>query len=91
MDFSKLNLEFANMQKSVDDYNKMIISIKLRIKDNLRSISKFETKMKNTKNKLEKDLAHLYITSVKCETEFLESLIKEDISNERESGNTKTV
>ena len=68
MDFSKLNLEFANMQKTVEDYNK-----------------------KNTKNKLEKDLAHLYITSIKCETEFLESLVKEEKTNERESGNTKNV
>lgn len=91
MDFSKLNLEFANMQKSVDDYNKMIISINLRIKDNLRSIGKYETKIKNTKNKLEKDLARLYITSVKCETEFLEMLIKENKTNEQESNNAKTV
>jgi light-regulated signal transduction histidine kinase (bacteriophytochrome) len=91
MDFSKLNVEFANMQKSVEDYNKMINLINIRIKDNLRNISKFETKMKNTKNKLEKDLAHLYITSVKCETEFLESLVKEEKTNERESTTTKTV
>ena len=76
MDFSKLNLEFANMQKTVEDYNKIITLINMR---------------KNTKNKLEKDLAHLYITSIKCETEFLESLVKEDKNNERESGNTKNV
>lgn len=91
MDFSKLNLEFANMQETVKDYNKMIIRINFRIKENLKSISKFETKMKNTKNKLEKDLAHLYITSVKCETEFLEDLIKEEKANVQESENTKTV
>ena len=91
MDFSKLNLEFANMQKTVEDYNKIITLINMRIKDNLRTVSKYETKMKNTKNKLEKDLAHLYITSIKCETEFLESLVKEDKTNERESGNTKNV
>lgn len=91
MDFTKLNVEFVNMQKTVEDYNKMIISINLRIRDNLKSISKFETKMKNTKNKLEKDLAHLYITSVKCEIEFLESLVKEEKTNERETGNIKTV
>ena len=90
MDFSKLNLEFANMQKTVEDYNKMITLINARIKDNLRTVSKYETKMKNKKNKLEKDLAHLYITSIKCETEFLESLVKEK-NNERESGNTKNV
>lgn len=91
MDFSKLNLEFANMQKTVEDYNKIITLINMRIKDNLRTVSKYETKMKNTKNKLEKDLSHLYITSIKCETEFLESLVKEEKTNERESGNTKNV
>lgn len=91
MDFTKLNLEFANMQKTVEDYNKMSSSINARIKDNLRIISKYETKIKNTKNKLEKDLGRLYITSIKCETEFLESLVKEEKSDERESGNTKSV
>ena len=49
MDFSKLNLEFANMQKTVEDYNKIITLINMRIKDNLRTVSKYETKMKNTK------------------------------------------
>ncbi len=91
MDFTKLNLEFANMQKTVEDYNKMSSSINARIKDNLRIISKYETKIKNTKNKLEKDLGRLYITSIKCENEFLESLVKEEKSDERESGNTKSV
>lgn len=91
MDFTKLNLEFANMQKTVEDYNKMSSSINARIKDNLRIISKYETKIKNTKNKLEKDLGRLYITSIKCENEFLESLVKEEKSDERESGNTKNV
>ena len=38
MDFTKLNLEFANMQKTVEDYNKMSSSINARIKDNLRII-----------------------------------------------------
>ena len=91
MDFTKLNLEFANMQETVKDYNKMIVRINFRIKENLKSISRFETKMKNTKNKLEKDLAHLYITSIKCENEFLQDLIKEEKENVQESGNTKSI
>ena len=91
MDFSKLNLEFANMQKTVEDYNKIITLINMRIKDNLRTVSKYETKMKNTKNKLEKDLAHLYITSIKCENEFLQDLIKEEKENVQEPGNTKSI
>lgn len=91
MDFTKLNLEFANMQDTVKEYNKIVIKINCRIKENLKSISRFETKMKNTKNKLEKDLAHLYITSIKCENEFLQELVKEDKANVQESGNTKSV
>ena len=45
MDFSKLNLEFANMQKTVEDYNKIITLINMRIKDNLRTVSKYERKI----------------------------------------------
>lgn len=91
MDFSKLNLEFANMQKTVESYNKIVASINMKIKDNLRIISKYETKIKNTKNKMEKDLAHLYITSLKCNNEFLESLVRESDNNESESRNIKTI
>ncbi|MCI8346435.1 MAG: hypothetical protein HFJ12_00615 [Bacilli bacterium] len=77
MDFSKLNVEFSNMQKTVTKYTEIIVLVNLKVKDNLKSISKYETKMKNTKNKIEKDIAHLYITMLKCENEFLESLVKE--------------
>ena len=77
MDFSKLNVEFSNMQKTVTKYTEIIVLVNLKVKDNLKSISKYETKMKNTKNKIEKDIDHLYITMLKCENEFLESLVKE--------------
>ena len=77
MDFSKLNVEFSNMQKTVTKYTEIIVLVNLKVKDNLKSISKYETKMKNTKNKIEKDMAHLYISILKSENEFLENLVKE--------------
>ena len=92
MDFAKLNFEFTNMQNVVKDYNRIINLVNFRLKDNLRNVSKLETKIKNTKNKLEKDLLRLYITSVKCENEFLENLIiKEKVSNVQENINNNTV
>ena len=90
MDFSKLNIEFANMQETIKDYNKIILRINCRIKDNIRSISKMETKVKGNKDKVIKYLANVYIESVKCENDFLKDLIKGDEKN-GESGNTKTV
>lgn len=90
MDFSKLNLEFANMQETIKDYNKIILRINYRIKDNIRSISKMETKVKGNKDKLIKYLANVYIESIKCENDFLNDLIKGD-ENDGKSGNTKSV
>lgn len=90
MDFSKLNLEFANMQETIKDYNKIILRINCRIKDNIRSISKMETKVKGNKDKLIKYLANIYIESIKCENDFLNDLIKGD-ENDGKSGNTKSV
>lgn len=86
MDFSKLNVEFSNMQKTVTKYTEIVLLINLHIKENFKSISKYETKMKNTKNKIEKDMAHLYITMLKNENEFLENLVKE-----QEDKNEKSV
>lgn len=91
MDFTKLNVEFANMQNTITKYNNLISEIKNRIKNNLRDISKYETRMKNTKNNLEKECLKMLIVSLKSETTFLENVIKEEDTNERESGTTKTV
>ena len=90
MDFSKLNLEFANMQETIKNYNKIILRINCRIIDNIRSISKMETKVKGNKDKLIKYLANVYIESIKCENDFLNDLIKGD-ENDGKSGNTKSV
>lgn len=91
MDFTKLNVEFANMQNTITKYNSLLNEIKNRIKNNLRDISKYETRIKNTKNNLEKESYKILVISLKNETSFLESIIKEEDSNERESGTTKSV
>ncbi len=91
MDFTKLNLEFANMQNTITKYNNLVNEIKNRIKNNLRDISKYETKIKNTKNSLEKESYKLLVISLKNETTFLENIIKEEETNERESGTIKAV
>lgn len=91
MDFTKLNVEFANMQNTITKYNGLITEIKNRIRNNSRYISKYETRIKNTKNNLEKESYKILVISLKNETTFLESLVKEEESNERESGNTKAV
>lgn len=90
MDFSKLNLEFANMQNIITKYNNLVVDIKNRIKNNLKDISKYETKIKNTKNNLEKESYKLLVISLKNETTFLENLVKEEESN-GESRNNKTL
>ena len=91
MDFSKLNLEFANMQNTITKYNSLITEIKNRIKDNSRDINKYETKIKNTKNNLEKESYKILVISLKNETSFLENIIKEEDTNVQGSGNIKSV
>lgn len=91
MDFTKLNIEFANMQNTITKYNNIQNEVKNRIRNNQKEISKYETKVKNTKNDLEKETYKLMVIAIKNETSFLESIVKEDNSNERESTTTKTI
>lgn len=91
MDFQKLNIEFSNMQVMITKYNKLLLDINNKIKNNIKDINKYETRLKNTKNNLEKESYKLIIVSLKNETNFLEQLIKEDIQNEQGTGNTKSV
>lgn len=91
MDFTKLNIEFANMQNTITKYNNIQNEVKNRIKNNQKEISKYETKVKNTKNNLEKETYKLIVIAIKNETSFLESIVKEDNSNERESATIKTI
>lgn len=83
MDFSKLNIEFSNMQNTITKYNEMVNCIKQKIKNNDKEISKYETKVKNTKNIIEKDIHKLLLDSIKNEKIFLKQLVE---SEERKDG-----
>lgn len=78
MDFSKLNIEFNNMQVIITKYNEILSLVKSKIKNNSKEINKFENKIKNTKNHIEKESYKIVIVSLKDENVFLENLIKED-------------
>ena len=78
MDFQKLNIEFSNMQNMITKYNDLLLEIKNRIKNNSKEISKYETKIKNTKNNLEKECYKILVISLKNEMTFLENIIKEE-------------
>lgn len=78
MDFSKLNIEFNNMQVIITKYNEILSLVKSKIKNNSKEINKFENKIKNTKNPTEKESYKIVIVSLKDENVFLENLIKED-------------
>ncbi len=84
MDFSKLNIEFSNMQKTVSKYTEMVLKINNKIKDNLKMINKYKTKNKNIKDSFEKELSNLYIISLENENKFLESIIKDEEENKNE-------
>ena len=75
MDFQKLNIEFSNMQNMITKYNELLLEIKNRIRNNLKEISKYETKIKNTKNNLENECYKILVISLKNETTFLENII----------------
>lgn len=83
MDFTKLNIEFANMQNIIVKYNNIQNEIKNRIKNNYKEISKYENKVKNTKNNIEKESYKLINISIKNETTFLERLVEEDKKDEK--------
>lgn len=83
MDFSKLNLEFANMQTIITKYHKLQLDIKERIKNDMKSIGKYETKLKNAKNNLEQEIYKVLIVSLKSETDFLNKLLEKESKNER--------
>ena len=77
MDFTKLNVEFANMQTTIFKYNKIVNLIETRIKNNSKSINKCESKNKKLNN-IEKELDVLYVNLLKHENDFLNSLINDN-------------
>ncbi len=78
MDFSKLNIEFSNMQNTITKYNEIVICIKQRIKSNDKDIIKYETKIKNIKNIVEKDINKLMLDILKNENIFLKQLVESE-------------
>ncbi len=85
MDFSKLNIEFSNMQNTITKYNEIIIGIKQKIKSNEKDISKYETKIKNIKNIVEKDINKLMLDILKNENIFLKQLIESEDKKDEKS------
>ena len=72
MDFSKLNLEFSNMQNTINRYNEIIKIVNERIKDNLKIINKSEVKLKNAKDDIERDIIELYLDVIKGQNKFFQ-------------------
>ena len=91
MDFTKLNIEFANMQNVISKYNNLQNEIKSRVKNNVKNINKYETKIKNTKNSLEKECYKMLVISLKNETNFLENLVKEGKNSEQDTKDATTI
>lgn len=83
MDFSKLNLEFASMQNTISKYNEIVLIIKNKIRSNEKEINKLDTKIRNTKNMLEKDCYKLLLDSMRNENLFYKTLIESDDKNEK--------
>ncbi|MBQ2947208.1 MAG: hypothetical protein IJY25_04020 [Bacilli bacterium] len=79
MDFSKFNNEFMNMQTMIVKYNNQVNEIKNRIKYNLKEIGKYDTKIKGSKNIVEKSLYKTMIETIKQENKFLESLVESEV------------
>lgn len=82
MDFTKLNLEFNNMQNIINKYNKMQNIIRNRIKNNQKEINKLESKVNCAKNSIEKESYKFIIVSIKNEIEFLEKILMEEQKDE---------
>ena len=91
MDFQKLNIEFSNMQSMINKYNVLLGNIKNKIKIDSKELLKYETKIKNTKNNIEKECYKIMSISLKDEIAFLNDLIKEEDVNGNESKSNKNV
>ena len=55
------------------------VVIKNRIKYNLKEIGKYDTKIKGSKNVVEKSLYKTMAESIKQENKFLESLVESEV------------
>ena len=77
MDFSKLSIEFSNLQNTISKYNNIVVSINNKIRENIKNINKNEAKLQKVKTIIEKEIINLYISVLKNENEYLQSLINE--------------
>lgn len=89
MDFSKWNNDFMNMQNMINNYNNQNLHIKNRIKNNLKEISKYETKIKSSKNNIEKSINKTMIEIIKSENKFLSGLIEENLETKEQTTENK--
>lgn len=92
MDFTKLNLEFENMQNKIIKLEAINLAINIRIKENIKLINKYETKVKNEKNEFISHLANVVVVNAKVENEFLRGLLELEEGKKDEQGSkNKTV
>ena len=78
MDFTKLNIDFENIQNIIEKYGKINEEINNKIKIDIKEINKYETKIKNSTNNLEKECFNFIIEAKKEELIFLNNLLRKD-------------
>jgi CII-binding regulator of phage lambda lysogenization HflD len=77
MDLTKLNNEFAEIQKKIQDYDLIKNRINQNIKRLEKEIIKYKEKTKNEKSKMSKAYYNIVITTDEQNIELLKSLIEE--------------
>lgn len=73
MDFSKLNVEFFNIQQKLEKYDKQLGIVLAEIKQLEKEINKLETKIKQTKSNTEKCQYKLVLEFKKEQLVFLKN------------------
>ncbi len=73
MDFTKLNLEFSNIQLKLEKYDKQLGIVLNEIKKLEKDIGKLETKLEQTKVQTEKCQYKLIIEFKKEQVNFLKN------------------
>lgn len=87
MDFSKLNMEFFNIQKKLEKYDKQLDIVLLEIKKLEKEIVKIETKIKQTKSNVEKWQNKLILEFKKEQLDFLKNTFTSNEVNNETSNN----
>ena len=71
MDFSKLNIEFSNIQLKLEEYDRQLDIVLKKIKSLRKEISKIESKIKQTNKLTEKYQYQLILEFKKEQLSFL--------------------